>query len=121
MIEVMVRVDQVADGLCGKQFLHFGDDGVRPVFIERRFDHRDMIGEFDRHAVMRSASQIPNAVGELRRCYLRGGRRGLAYRVGPGKVDSFFVILLRPPRSTLFPYTTLFRSGSPCCSSASPR
>src|SRR5437660_4613316 len=24
----------------------------------------------------------------------------------------FFVLLLRPPRSTLFPYTTLFRSGS---------
>src|SRR5439155_26585550 len=23
----------------------------------------------------------------------------------------FFLILLRPPRSTLFPYTTLFRSG----------
>src|SRR6266699_2688060 len=26
-------------------------------------------------------------------------------------------MLLRPPRSTLFPYTTLFRSGGPCVSS----
>src|SRR5690348_18308122 len=24
----------------------------------------------------------------------------------------FFLLLLRPPRSTLFPYTTLFRSGA---------
>src|SRR5437868_11320330 len=26
----------------------------------------------------------------------------------------FFLILRRPPSSTLFPYTTLFRSGSAC-------
>src|SRR3712207_7850961 len=25
--------------------------------------------------------------------------------------DSFFLMIRRPPRSTLFPYTTLFRSG----------
>src|SRR3712207_7305234 len=35
----------------------------------------------------------------------------------------FFLMIRRPPRSTLFPYTTLFRSGAPsaqirppCCS-----
>src|SRR5690242_21866691 len=31
----------------------------------------------------------------------------------------FFLMIRRPPRSTLFPYTTLFRSGcwaEPCCS-----
>src|SRR6266487_5447425 len=28
----------------------------------------------------------------------------------------FFLMIRRPPRSTLFPYTTLFRSRSPCCS-----
>src|SRR5688572_31632840 len=43
----------------------------------------------------------------------------------------FFLMLRRPPRSTLFPYTTLFRSWSPTtpsatrepasCSSISPR
>src|SRR6478736_8827149 len=26
----------------------------------------------------------------------------------------FFLMIRRPPRSTLFPYTTLFRSESPC-------
>src|SRR5438876_4606074 len=27
----------------------------------------------------------------------------------------FFLMIRRPPRSTLFPYTTLFRSSSPLC------
>src|SRR5256885_142270 len=27
----------------------------------------------------------------------------------------FFLMIRRPPRSTLFPYTTLFRSPFPCC------
>src|SRR6266542_6402715 len=27
----------------------------------------------------------------------------------------FFLMIRRPPRSTLFPYTTLFRSGPPAC------
>src|SRR5258708_33873045 len=27
----------------------------------------------------------------------------------------FFLMIRRPPRSTLFPYTTLFRSGIPSC------
>src|SRR5256885_17018440 len=29
----------------------------------------------------------------------------------------FFLMIRRPPRSTLFPYTTLFRSAAPCCGS----
>src|SRR6266513_5256809 len=32
----------------------------------------------------------------------------------------FFLMIRRPPRSTLFPYTTLFRSGS-CRSRGAPR
>src|SRR5438132_9396484 len=32
----------------------------------------------------------------------------------------FFLILRRPPRSTLFPYTTLFRSGCGAVSAAFP-
>src|SRR3712207_7764707 len=28
----------------------------------------------------------------------------------------FFLMIRRPPRSTLFPYTTLFRSTATCCS-----
>src|SRR3712207_8908320 len=31
----------------------------------------------------------------------------------------FFLMMRRPPRSTLFPYTTLFRSLTPRCRSAS--
>src|SRR5215204_7197298 len=27
----------------------------------------------------------------------------------------FFLMIRRPPRSTLFPYTTLFRAGRRCC------
>ena len=30
---------------------------------------------------------------------------------GEGGVVVFFLMIRRPPRSTLFPYTTLFRSG----------
>src|SRR2546428_5426296 len=32
----------------------------------------------------------------------------------------FFLMIRRPPRSTLFPYTTLFRSPSSPCTSYSP-
>ena len=37
------------------------------------------------------------------------------YAVAARRVDQtfFFLMIRRPPRSTLFPYTTLFRSGSP--------
>src|SRR3712207_7304681 len=33
----------------------------------------------------------------------------------------FFLMIRRPPRSTLFPYTTLFRSSVRICSCACPR
>src|SRR2546422_11293511 len=32
----------------------------------------------------------------------------------------FFLMIRRPPRSTLFPYTTLFRSCEPVCSDLMP-
>src|SRR2546429_9060909 len=42
-------------------------------------------------------------------------RRGSQYRSGrarPGRLSRFFFLMIRrPPRSTLFPYTTLFRSA----------
>src|ERR1041384_7207822 len=34
---------------------------------------------------------------------------------GPVGMFLFFLMIRRPPRSTLFPYTTLFRSGRSCC------
>src|SRR5215472_18857586 len=33
----------------------------------------------------------------------------------------FFLMIRRPPRSTLFPYTTLFRSPAPRCTGSSRR
>src|SRR2546428_13744411 len=33
-------------------------------------------------------------------------------QVSPAFLAFFFLMIRRPPRSTLFPYTTLFRSGS---------
>src|SRR2546430_7482816 len=33
----------------------------------------------------------------------------------------FFLMIRRPPRSTLFPYTTLFRSGNRLTASAQPQ
>src|SRR2546430_4284044 len=33
----------------------------------------------------------------------------------------FFLMIRRPPRSTLFPYTTLFRSRPPCASTCTSR
>src|SRR3990170_2061055 len=44
---------------------------------------------------------------------LDGGRAGILHADGPlADVDGvgFFLMIRRPPRSTLFPYTTLFRS-----------
>src|ERR1041385_9365958 len=39
-------------------------------------------------------------------------RRGCAYICCRSCLLFFFLMIRRPPRSTLFPYTTLFRSGS---------
>src|ERR1039458_6059856 len=36
-----------------------------------------------------------------------------AFSLGPGMWHLFFLMIRRPPRSTLFPYTTLFRSRLP--------
>src|SRR5258708_38752996 len=36
-------------------------------------------------------------------------------RSAPCRFSFFFLMIRRPPRSTLFPYTTLFRSPAPDC------
>src|ERR1039457_339841 len=43
---------------------------------------------------------------------LTGPCSGHVLRIGPGPIDVvfFFLMIRRPPRSTLFPYTSLFRS-----------
>src|SRR5215475_11114136 len=42
---------------------------------------------------------------------LRAGRVGQGRDAHP--LEFFFLMIRRPPRSTLFPYTTLFRSSRP--------
>src|SRR3712207_7424996 len=37
----------------------------------------------------------------------------MALTLGSAPIDVFFLMIRRPPRSTLFPYTTLFRSRLP--------
>src|SRR2546430_5726146 len=41
-------------------------------------------------------------------------------RVIQGVFSFFFLMIRRPPRSTLFPYTTLFRSNAPNCCRRAP-
>src|SRR2546430_7415534 len=36
----------------------------------------------------------------------------IEFHVGDNAFSFFFLMIRRPPRSTLFPYTTLFRSGA---------
>src|SRR2546430_10098530 len=36
-------------------------------------------------------------------------------KIPPSVTFFFFLMIRRPPRSTLFPYTTLFRSRGRCC------
>src|SRR6267378_306529 len=52
--------------------------------------------------------------GRDRRCRLPG-RAPQCVTLGVGQVARgfFFLMIRRPPRSTLFPYTTLFRSAPP--------
>src|SRR2546430_17095093 len=40
----------------------------------------------------------------------------LLYLQNLSKINFFFLMIRRPPRSTLFPYTTLFRSCARCAS-----
>src|SRR5438132_13984476 len=45
---------------------------------------------------------------------------GTKIETDSARSDFFFLMIRRPPRSTLFPYTTLFRSQAmPCCACAS--
>src|SRR5476649_2232337 len=46
----------------------------------------------------------------LRFCFVAGGILGQANLAEREALDLFFLMIRRPPRSTLFPYTTLFRS-----------
>src|SRR5258707_15061441 len=57
-------------------------------------------------------------------CYLTSSRNtgfAIAYFSSPPPFFFFFLMIRRPPRSTLFPYTTLFRSNRRELASRNPR
>ena len=75
MIEVVVCVDDVFDGLVWSQFLDLGDDSRRPLFVLRSFDEDQMIGKFDQYAVVALAGEIPETLANfLHRYHRRRGR-----------------------------------------------
>src|SRR5258706_140870 len=65
MIEVMMRVDGLREGLARSQLPGFGDDRKSAVVVLRRLDERQMIVKLDRHAVV-SAAEQPDPFSELR-------------------------------------------------------
>src|ERR1039457_7444344 len=61
---------------------------------------------------MGAASRFEWQTSHLRRAvvYLLGAERSRLYPDEVRRCFFFFLMIRRPPRSTLFPYTTLFRS-----------
>ena len=76
VVEVHVRVDQVADRLVRDRFLHLRDDGQRALLGLRAFDDDDVVGLIDRETVVGAALQVEDAVGEFLGC--DDDRRGTA-------------------------------------------
>src|SRR5437762_967531 len=73
MIEVVMRIHDILYWFVRNQPCHFSDHGKRTIFIKRRFDHRNIIAEVDREAVVGSAGDQPDAIRKLLRlCALAG-------------------------------------------------
>ena len=64
MIEMMVRVDDVADRLVRHETLRFRDDGLPACLALPALDDGEMILELDHHARVAAENQV-HAVGEL--------------------------------------------------------
>src|SRR3989441_9856716 len=66
-------------------------------------------------AGLRSDAVQPDIEAERKKIdEIEAGKSYCSRRFGAATCDFFFLMIRRPPRSTLFPYTTLFRS--PNCS-----
>ena len=65
VIEVRVRVDQVADRLVRDRLLDLGDHRQRPFLVLWPLHDDDVILLVDGDAVVRSAFQVVDAVGQL--------------------------------------------------------
>src|ERR1022692_3245828 len=106
--EEMIRSDQ---------FLEYADVfrnyyGTARRFLLQAEDHgKDLLLDIDVQGAEQIMRKIPRAVGVF---ILPPERNTLEKRLRSRSEDSevFFLMIRRPPRSTLFPYTTLFRSAS---------
>src|SRR5216684_4121686 len=87
------------------------------VFCLKKKNHSPRPGASARPHSRRTTRTRPGEPGRRprsRKCPCRRGRR---IPTAPPSAAFFFLLLRRPPRSTLFPYTTLFRSAQPRVSS----
>jgi hypothetical protein len=81
VVEVMVAVDDVADGLARHELARLVERGHRAFVVEGTLDHADIVLHLDDHAVVRAPGQIPDAESGLLRDDARVGHRGLAHVV----------------------------------------
>src|SRR5476651_589056 len=72
------------------------------VFRLKKKNYRILAGHV-RSAVPKQTIPSPSVV------HFRGGREAIDQSTYPSMEPFFFLLIRRPPRSTLFPYTTLFR------------
>src|SRR5256885_13184597 len=61
VIEMVMRVHNVANRLVGNESAHFREHGEGAFLVQRRLDHRDKILEVDGNAVMCTPGDEPRA------------------------------------------------------------
>ena len=62
MIEVMMGHDDVRERLVRSKLAGLGNDRQRARLVLRCLDQREMVGELDKHAVMRLPGEPPDAL-----------------------------------------------------------
>src|ERR1039457_6810151 len=80
------------------------------VFCLKKKTEAAEVGSDGPTPVKRRPPPPPNDPDLCRMFICRNGIRALFEESLPGVALLFFLMIRRPPRSTLFPYTTLFRS-----------
>ena len=62
---MVVRVDDRAHRLAGCNSGHFCQHRIGTSIVERAFDQHDVVGHLDGHAVVRTAAQEPDTLGDF--------------------------------------------------------
>ena len=65
MVDVEMRYDKVLDRLSRNLLFDSFDNGDRPFFEKRRFDHDHMVLHFNGHAVMIATFDVIDALRNL--------------------------------------------------------